>query len=233
MIGADDRELVALATREAAQLSPARAAAVNAGAGLLGLETSDPRYQEIVYRYDPPAVRAQLAAHQSGCGLVREVLLEAAGVRDPRFELGAGVRGQRGGVLYPITLELVIARARGAAVEGADVLDPVPLPGDGIVMGCASCKGVWAKGTVNVEHMSTVLSTRAQVGGASYLVFGCDGGQPGIHARTRALVVCGPRGDELWAANLDADGAYTIEADGRPAKGRRVLAMIDLDREAP
>lgn len=233
MIGDDDRELVVLAVREAAQLSPPRAAAVNAGAGLLGLEPSDPRYQEIVYAYDPAALRAALALHQSACGLVREVIIRAAGVQDQRFELGAGARGSRGGLLYPITLELVIARARHAVVEDRDLLDFVPLPGDGIVMGCASCPGVWSKGSINVEHMSTVLSTRAQVGGASYLVFGCDGGQPGIHARTRALVVCGPRGDELWAANLDADGAYTIEADGRPAKGRRVLAMIDLDREAP
>lgn len=228
MIGADDAELVALATREASMLSPARAAAVTAGAGLLGLEVTDPRYHEVVYPYDPPALRAALARGQSGCGLVREAILRAAGVRDQRMDLGAGVRGARGGVLYPITLELAIARARAAAIEGSAVLDFIPLPGDGIVMGCRGAPGVWSKRTVNVEHMSTVLSTRAQVGGASYLVFGCDGGQPGIHARTRALVVCGPRGDELWAASLDPDGGYRIEADGRPERGRRVLAFTDL-----
>jgi hypothetical protein len=233
VIGADDAELVALAVREASMLSPARAAVVNAGASVLGLEPRDPRYRELVYRYDPPPRRAALADDQSACGLVRELLVEPAGVTDPRIKLGADVRGARGGILYPITLELTIARARGAVVEGKALLDFVPLPGDGIVQGCKGAPGVWSKGVINVEHMSTALATRAQVGGASFIVFGCDGGQPGIHARTRALVVCGPRGDELWAASLDADGAYTIEADGRPAKGRRVLAMIDLDREAP
>jgi len=72
-----------------------------------------------------------------------------------------------------------------------------------------------------------------QTGGASYVVHGCDGGQPGVHARTRAIVAgCGPRGDEVWCANLDASGAYEIDAaDRRPTKGRRVLAFLDLDRE--
>lgn len=229
----NDQELVALAVREASQLSPPRAAVVNAGANVLGLEVTDPRYWEIVYRFDHPSRRPALAKAQSGCGLVREAIVAPAGVTDPRIELGADVRAARGGLLYPITLELTIARARGAVVEGDKLLEYDPLPGDGIVMGCKGAPGVWSKGSINVEHMSTVLYRLQRVSGSSTLVLGCDGGQPGIHARTRALVVCGPKGNELWAASLDADGAYTIEADGRPAKGRRVLAMIDLDREAP
>jgi len=218
---------------EVATLGPERAAALFAARGLLGLETSDPRYRELVYRYDHASRRAALAAGQSGCGLVRETILEAAGWRDPDVARGADIRGALGGLLAPITLEHRRARQRGGAIEGADLATYRPIPGDGIVMGCRSCPGVWAKGSIAVEHMATVCAVDEQTGGASYVVHCCDGGQPGVHARTRAIVSgCGPKGDEVWAANIDATGAYEIDpADRRPTKGRRVLAMLDFDRE--
>lgn len=228
-----DAELAERIAVEVATLGPERAAALFAARGLLGLETSDPRYRELVYRYDHASRRAALAAGQSGCGLVRETILEAAGWRDPDVQRGADIRGAMGGVVAPITLELRRARQRGGAVEGERLADYRPIPGDGIVMGCRSCPGVWGKGALAHEHISTVAAVDAQTGGASYVVHGCDGGQPGVHARTRAIVLgCGPKGDEVWCANLDASGAYEIDAaDRRPAKGRRVLAFLDLDRE--
>lgn len=228
-----DAELVERIGAEVATLGPERAAALFAARGLLGLEPSDPRYRELVYRYDHASRRAALAAGQSGCGLVRETILEAAGWRDPDVARGADIRGALGGLIAPITLELRRARQRGGAIEGADLATFRPIPADGIVMGCKSCPGVWAKGSIAVEHMATVVAVDAQAGGASYLVHDVEGGQPGVHARTRAIVLgCGPRGDEVWAANLDASGAYEIDpADRRPTKGRRVLAMLDFDRE--
>jgi len=253
-----DAELAERIAVEVATLGPERAAALFAARGLLGLEPTDPRYREIVYRYDHASRRAALAAGQSGCGLVRETILEAAGWRDPdvargadirgalggllapiTLELrrarqrGADIRGALGGLLAPITLELRRARQRGAAIEGADLATYRPIPGDGIVMGCRSCPGTWAKGSLAMEHMATVVAVDAQAGGASYVVHCCDGGQPGVHARSRAIVLgCGPRGDEVWAANLDATGAYAIDpADRRPTKGRRVLVFLDFDRE--
>lgn len=228
-----DAELAERIAVEVATLGPERAAALFAARGLLGLEPTDPRYREIVYRYDHASRRAALAAGQSGCGLVRETILEAAGWRDPDVARGADIRGALGGDIGPITLELRRARQRGAAVEGADLATYRPIPGDGIVMGCRSCPGVWAKGSIAVEHMATVVAVDAQAGGASYVVHCCDGGQPGVHARSRAIVLgCGPRGDEVWAANLDATGAYAIDpADRRPTKGRRVLVFLDFDRE--
>lgn len=228
-----DAELAERIAVEVATLGPERAAALFAARGLLGLEPTDPRYREIVYRYDHASRRAALAAGQSGCGLVRETILEAAGWRDPDVARGADIRGALGGLIAPITLELRRARQRGGTIEGADLATFRPIPADGIVMGCKSCPGVWAKGSIAVEHMATVVAVDAQAGGASYVVHCCDGGQPGVHARSRAIVLgCGPRGDEVWAANLDATGAYAIDpADRRPTKGRRVLVFLDFDRE--
>lgn len=228
-----DAELAERIAVEVATLGPERAAALFAARGLLGLEPTDPRYREIVYRYDHASRRAALAAGQSGCGLVRETILEAAGWRDPDVARGADIRGALGGLIAPITLELRRSRQRGGTIEGADLATFRPIPADGIVMGCKSCPGVWAKGSIAVEHMATVVAVDAQAGGASYVVHCCDGGQPGVHARSRAIVLgCGPRGDEVWAANLDATGAYAIDpADRRPTKGRRVLVFLDFDRE--
>lgn len=232
MKDAHDKEIIARALAESAQLSTRRGGIISTLVPLVGCEPSDPLYQEKVYRYDPPAVRKALALHQSGCMLVAEYGWEGGGVAiDDRIKLGAGVRGARGGLLYPITLDILIARSSGAWVDCAkSVPDARPLPGDVLIMGCTSCPGVWAKNSMNFEHASTVGCIDRQVSGASDILHGLDGGQPGVHVRTRALVVCGPKGDELWCASLDADGAYQIEADGRPSKGRRCLGWIDVDK---
>lgn len=233
MRDAQDRAIISRAQAEAAQLSTRRAGIIDHLIPLVGLEPNDTAYQDAVYRYDPPARRRALALHQSGCGLVMEYGWEGGGVPvDDRIKLGADVRGVRGGLLYPITLDILIAQASGAWVDCSKG-DPGrrPLPGDGMIMGCSSCRGVWSKGQAAYEHASTVACVDRQVSGESDIISGIDGGQPGVHVRTRALVLCGPRGDELWCAWLDAEGAYQMDAtDMRPVKGRRLLGFVDVDR---
>lgn len=160
---------------------------------------------------------------------MREYALEKAGLSDDRIRLGADVRAVRGGVLYPVTLEIQIAREKGALRTPDPKRRDLPLEGDGLVIG-SSARGVWGKGGYQGEHMATVVAVEGQVSGSSYDVDSIDGGAPGIHGRTRALVWCGPRGDELWAASLAADGSYVFDpSDMRPTKGRRVLAWTDAE----
>lgn len=225
-----DADIVAAAKVVLPQLSPARAAVISALLPLVGLEIGDAAYQAAVYRHDPPARRAALARAQSGCALVREYALEKAGLSDDRIRLGADVRAVRGGVLYPVTLELQLAREKGALRTPDPKRRDLPLEGDGLVIGSSSARGVWGKGGFPGEHMATVVAVEGQVIGSSYEVDTIDGGQPGIHGRTRALVWCGPRGDELWAASLADDGSYVFDpTDMRPTKGRRVLAWTDAE----
>lgn len=224
-----DAEIVALAQRSIPKLSPNRAAVLAALIPMMGLEVSAPEFLAKVYRHDHPSRRLALARAQSSCGLVREYALEQCGLQDARIHLGADVRAVRGGVLYPVSLELQIAREKGALRTPDPKRRDLPLEGDGLVIG-SSGRGVWGKGGFGGEHMATVVAVEGQVSGSAFEVDTIDGGQPGIHGRTRALVWCGPRGDELWAASLDAAGAYVFDpADMRPTKGRRVLAWTDAE----
>lgn len=228
MRDAHDKEILARALAEADQLSPARAAIVRALVPLVGLEPLDAAYQEAVYPYDPPSQRRALALRQSSCGLTAEIGWRAAGVADPRLMIAAGTRAVTGGTSYPLALEVDDAKRWGAWREPGPMALARPLPGDGVVVGCSSCRGVWSKGQGAFEHIFTVVATDYAVSSSSEIVHSIEGGQPGIHTRTRALVVCGPRGDELWAAALDDEGAYRLDpADMRPTKGRRVLGWYD------
>lgn len=224
-----DAEIVALARRAIPKLSPARAAILGALIPLVGLEVGDAAFQANVYRHDHPSRRAALARAQSSCGLVREYALEEAGLKDARFDLGADVRAVRGGALYPVGLELQIAREKGALRSPDPKRRDLPLEGDGVVIG-SSGRGIWGKGGFGGEHMLTVVAVEGQISGNSYEIDSIDGGQPGIHGRTRALVWCGPNGDELWAANLNDSGGYVFDPnDMRPTVGRRVLAWTDAE----
>ena len=225
-----DQEIVALAQRALAKLSPPRAAILAALIPLVGLEVGDAAFQAKVYRHDHPSRRAALARAQSSCALVREGALEDAGLHDARIDLGADVRAVRGGLLYPVSLEMQIAREKGALRTPDPKRRDLPLEGDGLIIGCSSGRGVWGKGGFGGEHMATVVAVDGQVSGSAFEVDTIDGGQPGIHGRTRALVWCGPRGDELWAGAPADDGSDVFDpADMRPTKGRRVLAWTDAE----
>jgi len=226
-----DAEIVALAQRAIPKLSPARGRILSALIPMVGLEVGDAVFQAKVYRHDHPSRRAALARAQSSCALVREGALEDAGLPpDARIQLGADVRAVRGGVLYPVSLEMQIAREKGALRTPDPKRRDLPMEGDGLIIGCSSGRGVWGKGGFGGEHMATVVAVEGQVSGSAFEIDTIDGGQPGIHGRTRALVWCGPRGDELWAASLADDGSYVFDpADMRPTKGRRVLAWTDAE----
>ena len=225
-----DSQISERAERATLKISDARAKILHALVTLNGLEVDAPRYLAAVYRHDPPSRRLALARAQSGCGLVREWALEQAGLHDDRFHLGADVRAVRGGSLYPVTLEMQIAREKGALRKPDTRTRELPAEGDGLIIGCASCPGVWGKGGFAGEHMSTIVAVDGQVNGDAFTVDCIDGGQPGVHGRTRALVWCGPNQSELWAASLDDSGGYLFDAvDMRPTKGRRVLAWTDAD----
>lgn len=225
-----DAEIVALAQRAIPKLSPNRAAFLAALIPLMGLEVADPAFLAKIYRHDPPSRRLDLARKQSSCGLVREYVLEQCGLQDARIHLGADVRAVRGGVLYPVSLEIQIAREKGAWRTPDPKRRDLPFEADGVVMGCRSCRGVWSKGDFNGEHMSNTVAVEGQISGNSYTLEEIDGGAPGIHGKTRALVWCGPNGDELWAATVAPDGSYVFDAaDMRPTKGRRVVGWTDAE----
>lgn len=204
-------------------LSDRRAARVRWALDHVGLEPSDARYQTDLYPHDAPSRRRALALAQSGCGIADEAAWEAAGVRVQGYEIGYDLRATGHG-LPVVTNAIDQARRCGAWHEPDPIAAALPLPGDALVMGCSSCPGVWGVGGFAGEHVSIVVATLRQLGGSAYDAHGVDGGQPGIHPRSRALVWCGR---ELWAASL-RDGGYEI-ANGRPTHGRRVLGWIDAD----
>lgn len=225
-----DAEIVAMARGMCGILSVPRWTVIAALLPLVGLEVGDPRYQNAIYPFDPPSQRVPLARRQSGCGLTTEVGWRAIKVASTDLWLPAGTRAVRGGRLYPVALERDLALRWGAARTPDPKSGALPLEGDAVVIGCAGCRGVWAKGTPNFEHEFTVAKTDYAPNGASNLLHSIDGGQPGIHCRTRALVWCGPREDELWAAAVEDDGSVRMDAaDMRPVKGRRVLFWVDTD----
>ena len=224
-----DSEVCGMIRARLPQLSPRRALVLEALLPLVGLEPASAAYQAAVYPYDPPSQRRALALRQSGCGLVTEIGWRAAGGQDARLRLPAGDRAVRGGVLYPVALERTIAQQWAEWRSPDASTGELPLEGDAVIIG-SSGPGLWGKGGFSGEHEFTVgcLTTALAAGGA--VMHSIDGGQPGIHARTRVLVWCGPRSDELWAASLDDSGGYVFDPnDMRPTKGRRVLGWMDTD----
>lgn len=229
-----DAEIIALTQQKLSTISDGRGNVLKPLIKVVGLEVSDPRFLETIYRHDPPSRRLACARKQSSCGYVREYGLEEAGLDDPRMKLGGDVRGARAGqpgVFHPVVLEQIIAREKGAL----RMPDPsrkfdLPVEGDGVIIGCKGGRGVWGKGGLSEEHILTVAAVQKQISGDAYEIDSIDGGQPGIKTRTRQLIWCGPNNGELWAANLNADGSFTFDAaDMRPTVGRRVFCWIDTD----
>lgn len=225
-----DQEIVSRSRASYSRLGERRATFLEAIAPLVGLEPNQKAYQEALYPNDPASQRAQLATRQSGCMVTLNVGLRKIRVFDPRLQLPMGERAVRGGALTLMVMEKAMAQAMGAWRLPNAKTGALPVEADLAIVGGETI-GVWAKGGgFGGSHVFGVAHTEYSLSTESSLVHSYDGGQPGIHARTRALVYCGPRGDELWAASLDASGAFVFDAvDQRPVKGRRVQGWIDLD----
>ena len=224
-----DQEIAQLAERAATKLTGPRATFLRALTPLVGLEVSSPVYQAKIYRHDHPSRRNDLATKQSGCCLVWDYAAEEAGLDSADIRRGADIRSVTKGIGV-MSLEGEIARLKGAKRTPNAKTREMPFEGDGVVMGGEAPGILWGKGGFSGSHMSCVVAVEAQASGDSYTVEAIDGGQPGVHGRTRAYVWCGPSGDELWAANLADDGSYVFDpVDMRPTKGRRVNYWIDLD----
>lgn len=224
-----DREVIEKIQGGLAVLSPRRRLALEALIPLVGLEPDSELYRAAMFPFDPRSQWPALS-RLSSCGLTTEIGWRAAGVRDPRLRIPAGVRGATGGALYPVALERVIAIKWGGWCHPDARSQALPLEGDAVIIG-SSGPGVWGKGGFAKEHEFTVgVLERSFSPGDAGVVHSIDGGQPGVHCRSRALVWCGPDGGELWAASLDEWGGYAIDpADQRPTKGRRVLGWTDTD----
>lgn len=216
--------VILLAEDQLPTLSDRRAARVRWALDHVGLEPTDVRYQTDLYPHDAPSRRRALAIGQSGCGIADEAAWEAAGVRVLGYEIGYDLRATGRGV--PVVTNVIeMARRAGAWRQPNAVTVALPLPGDALIMGCSSCLGVWGRGGFSGEHVSMIVACARQNAGNAYDAHGIDGGQPGIHPRSRSLVWRGP---ELWAASL-TDGGYALGDDGRPTRGRRVLGWVDAD----
>ena len=228
-LSASDALLMDTLRKNMDNMNGVRLAVLDSLVDLVGCDTSDPQYYNVVYAYDPANQRLGLATHQSGCGLVTEVGWRGAGVRSAQLRFPVGVRSSKGGVLYPVALEKSIAQDSKAWVEPAQ--GKRPLDGDAVIMGCAQCPGVWGQGTYVMEHEFTIaLLERSMHFDGTDLVHSIDGGQPGVRLRTRALVETVVNGRfELWAANLATNGGYMLDAVGRPTVGRRVMGWSDVD----
>jgi hypothetical protein len=228
----NDAEIHAAAARILPTLSPVRAALVSDALSLDGLEPASERYQTELYPNDPPNQRRALALRQSGCGITVEHGDRAAGVDDARLWMPYGERAVRGGVLYPLTLSIHIATRAKCWVRPVPMDARLPMEGDAVVVGNPGADiGTWSKGGgFGGAHIFRVVATAYAASSDRAIVHSVDGGQPGIHVRTRALVWCGPGGSELWAASLDDQGGFVFDAaDGRPSRGRRVYGWVDVD----
>jgi hypothetical protein len=209
--------------------TPGRASILMALAKLVGLEPSSTAYQNAVYPFDSPTVASELAASQSGCGLVTEVGERAFPVDEDALYLPVSKRSQLGGRDYPIALERDDAGKWGGWIDctiwDKGKRDPLFLPADPVIIGCSSCPGVWSKGGVVVEHELTTLFFDP----ITMTLWSIDGGQPGVKVRTRKVIEVSAH-RELWLGNLDANGNCALDpADGRPTVGRRVLGIINAD----
>lgn len=212
-----DRSIFDEALRRAQTLDPATRDMIEMGLVLVGLVQSDIEYQRHLYPFDTAFHAQQMAMSQSGCGLATEEIWRAGRVASTKLLLSYADRVARGGELYAVTLEKVIAQQMGAwIVPGTGRLTEPLEPGDAVIIGCKGCRGLWARGAVNTEHELTVLFTEDD----GVTVHSVDGGQPHIALRTRRLVHV-PEQGESWLANVSTDAE--IAADGRPVRGRRIL----------
>lgn len=228
----DDQELLNALQNDASSIvpNPRRASMLMALVPLVGLDPSSMFYQQTVYFFDSPAVAADLAKRQSGCGLVTEVAWRAVPVREEGLYVPVAGRSAKGGRLYPVALERDVAMEWGACLNLAtwdgDRGIPSFAPGDAFIIGCSGCGGVWGKGGLAVEHEFTVAYCDST---APDILISIDGGQPGCRIRRRKIVLV-PARKEIWVGNLDASGVCAIDpADGRPVRGRRILSIIDAD----
>ena len=226
-----DKDIFGAALERAQTLDPSTRDMIEYGLSMAGLSPSDLAYQQHLYPFDPPASAADMAKTQSGCGLTTEAIWRAGKVADARLRLPYGPRSVAGGVLYAVSLEKAIAQHHGAWFDASRTGFAAFEPGDAPIIGCKGCPGLWARNTFTDEHEFTVLYVEDD----GVTVHSLDGGQPGIAIRTRRVVFV-PEHKEIWMASLDA----TVERDGRPSKGRRllgiarsVLLLRELDTEPP
>jgi len=185
---------------------------------LVGLEPSDPQYQQRLYLDaidgEPTPLQRQqareMAATQYGCGLTWESVARSVGATYPHLRRWYGEPSRIGGVIRDM-----VGAARGSGAWVTPGSDRLPQPGDAVLIGGPAG---WSRGKQTTEH---VLIVTDRQGPALHSV---DGGQPGIAERARVLVET-PQG-ELWLA----DSGASIGADGRPDSGRRVQGWVDADK---
>ena len=211
LTSATDRDLFERAYAEAMGLPHTVQAVVLEALALVGLQPAMLEYQARLFPRDTIAQARQMALKMSSCGLTRETCLDTA-----------GIAGQWTGVAYAsrigsaLSAEIIAAKKAGAWVDVAGGAAFDPHPGDGVVIGCSSCPGVWGKGGFSMEHVLGVVLVDGD------MITSVDGGQPGILLRTREIRTMGR---ETWLATV---GCPMDSADGRPTKGRRVLGHSNL-----
>lgn len=180
---------------------------------LNGLEPDSEDYVRRIYRPQNETQREQarkLAKSQSGCGLVCEAILHEAGATSGNWSYTNEFYGKPSRISF-VSRDLVTAAKRDNAwrtYNGADM----PHVGDMVLMGGSA---EYARGTLISEHWFTIT----EIEGAK--VSSVDGGQPGIHERSRVAVIT-PQG-ELWFGNDNS----ALDATGTPTVGRRVRGWID------
>lgn len=223
-----DAEIVAMIEAAASEYGKPRCLFLS---GLLpyanpGLETNDPVYQQATFPNDTPAYQQAASRTSSSCGLWTENAWRYAGVDDPDLWVPYADRVAKGGIHFTVARQKYFATQVGAWQDAIHWEEgtPYPEPGDSIIIGCASCPG-FARGTANLEHEMTLGAW--DTGPSGPIFHSLDGGQPGFHVRTRALV---PVAGELWAAAVSSDGSVPLSYDGRPVTGRRVLGWTRVDK---
>ena len=227
------------AAREAQRVIGApRCAWIREALALEGLEVNDANYLQAVYLDAIDATPSgmqiaqarQMARTQSGCGLVWEAQARRLGVTWPLLWRFYGLR-----VINPlentISASREFARRCGAWIDASTWTEgrPFPREGDGLHIGGTDPR--WVRGEIASDHVFTVVAWHGE------LMHSIDGGQPGIHLRTRALVEVwtgsrgGQRTGELWAAQVDREtGRPLLDGQGRILRGRRVAGWIDPTR---
>jgi hypothetical protein len=178
------------------------------------------QYADVLFPFDSPAQRRQLAAACSSCTLKQEAVLRHLGLdEDYRFRIPYGKRCTKGGVLYAGALLKSVALASGAWVDAvrwdgnrAGLFQPGDMPIIGVNHGGPR----WGRGPASdFEHGLTVCEINGDE------VVSVDGGQPHIAEVKRKIVEVG---SELWLASPDSG----LDPDGRPSKGRRVTGWANL-----
>jgi len=190
-------------------------------------------YTKTILPYDSEPGATQAAKSMSACGLVTEVGWRYARVDAPLIYGPYIPRSQKGGIQYAVSYEKHIAEKAGCWVDCVTWREgmPLPLEGDAPIIGCEGCGGGWARNVANVSHEFTVVAWDDEARCHSV-----DGGQPGIHFRTRAFVQVwtstapdGRAQGELWCASVDKkSGKPIMAADGRPAIGRRCIGYTSV-----